>query len=75
MDKIEAEILQIAKKWNWNEFSYIRDTFTEGPALNTSFAKKYVHLLKLISKVLAKYKDVPAKIFKLHGRKNSVRKS
>ena len=29
MDKIEADVLQIAKKWNWNESLYIKDTFSE----------------------------------------------
>ena len=29
MDKIEADILQIAEKWSWNESSYIKDTFPE----------------------------------------------
>ena len=45
MDKIEADILQIAKKWNWKWIVRHQAYFSERyPAMNSSFAPKYVHL-------------------------------
>ena len=45
MGKIEAGILQIAKKWNWKWiFMYQGYFFRKIPAINASFAPKYVHL-------------------------------
>ena len=45
MDKTEADILQIAKKWTWKWiFIYQGYLFIKSPLLNTSFAPKYVHL-------------------------------
>ena len=45
MDKIEADIFQSAKKWNWKRiFIHQGYFFRKIPAINTSFAPKYVHL-------------------------------
>ena len=45
MGKIEAGILQIAKKWNWKWiFMYQGYFFRKIPATNASFAPKYMHL-------------------------------
>ena len=45
MDKIEADILQIAKKWNWKWiFMHQGYFFRKIPAVNASFAPKEGHL-------------------------------
>ena len=45
MDKIEADILQTAKKWNW-KWIFIDQGyfFRKIPAINASFAPEYVFL-------------------------------
>ena len=45
MDEIEADILAIAKKWNLKLiFIHQRYFFRTIPAINASFAPKYVYL-------------------------------
>ena len=45
MDKIEAHILQTAKKWNWKRiFMHRGYFFRKIPAINATFAPKYMHL-------------------------------
>ena len=45
MDKIEADILQIAKKWNWKWiFIHQGYFFRKILAINASFEPKYMHL-------------------------------
>ena len=69
MGKIEAGLLQIAKKWNWKWiFMYQGYFFRKIPAINGSFAPKYAHLA---SKVWARCKDFPTKILKRDTRRNS----
>ena len=41
MDKIEADMLQMTKKWNWKWIAYFN---RKNPATNASFAPTYVHL-------------------------------
>ena len=45
IDKMEADILQIAKKWNW-KWIFIDQAyfFRKIPANNDSFAPMYLHL-------------------------------
>ena len=45
MDKTEADILQITKNWNWKWIFIHQGNFSgKIPAINASFAQKYVHL-------------------------------
>ena len=45
MDKTEADILQIPKKWNWKIISIRKEYFFRKiPAINASFAPKYVQI-------------------------------
>ena len=45
MDKIEADILKIAMKWNWKGiFIHQRHSFRKITAINASLASKYRHL-------------------------------
>ena len=73
MDKIAADILQIAKKWNWKltfthqEYFFFRKI----PAINASFAPKYLHLQGWFLKFGQNCKDVPTEILKLDARTNS----
>ena len=65
MEKIEADILQIAKKWNWKWiFAQQGYFFRKIPAISASFAPKYVHLQGWSPKFGQNCKDVPAKILK-----------
>ena len=66
-DKIEADILQVVKKWNWkSSFIHQGYFFRKNPAINASFAPKYVHLQVCSRRFGAKYKDVSTKILTRH---------
>ena len=72
MDKVEADILQIAKKWNWRHIFLCQGYFFRKiPAINSCFAPNFVHLQGWFRKFEAKYKDVRTKILKRHARTNS----
>ena len=72
VDKIEADIPQIAKKWNWKHiFLYQGYFFRKIPAINASFAPNLMHLQGWFRRFEAKYKDVLTKILKRHARTNS----
>ena len=69
MGKTEADILQIARNWNWKcIFIHQRYFFRKIPAINVSFASKYVHFQGWSRKFGAKYEDIPNKILKRHTR-------
>ena len=72
MDKLEADILWLAKKWNW-KLIFINQgcIFRKITAINARFVPKYVHLQGWSRKFGAKYKDAPTKILKHHARANS----
>ena len=72
IDEIEADILQIAKKWNWKLiFLYQGYFFINIPAINASFAPKYLHLQGCSLKFAQNCKDVATKILKRDVRTNS----
>ena len=74
IDKVEADILQIEKKWNWKLMFIHQGYFLRKiPAINVNFAPKYMQLRPstLVFEVWEKYKDVPSKILKLHAKTNS----
>ena len=72
IDKTKADILQIAKKWNWKLiFIHQGYFFRKIPAINASFAAKYVHLQGWSLKFGQNCKDVPTKILKRDARTNS----
>ena len=61
-DKIEADILQITKKWNWKWiFIHQGYFFRKIPAINASFASKYVHLQRWYLKFGKNAKMFPQK--------------
>ena len=64
MEKMEADILQIAKKWNWKWIFAQGYFFRKIPAISASFAPKYVHLQGWSPKFGQNCKDVPTKILK-----------
>ena len=72
VDKIEADILQIANKWNLKLiFIHQGYFFRKIPAINASFAPKYVHLQGWSLKFRQNCKNVPTKVLKRDARTNS----
>ena len=69
VDKIEADILQIAKKWNWKWI--VKHTFQKDPSYEFQFCTKVCAPSRLLSEVWAKHKDVPTKILKRDARTDS----
>ena len=70
MEKIEADTLQIAKKWNWIWiFIHQRHFFIS--AIKLQYCTKVHAPSRLVSKVCAKYKDLLTKILKPDARTNS----
>ena len=55
MDKIEADVLQIAKKWNWKWISYIKNNFSEDSSYKCQFCTRALAPLRPVSQVRAKY--------------------
>ena len=71
MDKIQAHILQIEKKWKWI-FIHQACFFRKIPAINANFAPTKVRAASmLLSEVWAKYKGIPTEILKHDARANS----
>ena len=72
MEKIEADILQIAKKWNWKWiFIHQGYFFRKIQAIKCQFYTKVRAPSRLVSEVWAKYKDLPTKILRCDTRTNS----
>ena len=73
IDKIEAYILQISKKWNWiKTFIHQGYYFRKIPAIKCQFCTKVCAPSGLVSEVWVKYKDVLTKILKRHARTNFI---
>ena len=72
MDKIEVDILQIAKKWNWKWiFIHQGYFFQKNSNYKCQFRSKVRAPSRLVSKIWTKYKDVPTKILKRDAKTNS----
>ena len=77
MDKIEADLLQIIKKWNWKWIFHSKNTFLRDSSYTWQSCTKVPAPLRLVSQIWAKYKaevsmcQVPTKILKRHAWANS----
>ena len=72
MDKIETDIVQTARKWNWKlMFIHQGNFFQKDSSNRCQFCTKVRALERLVSEVWPKYKDIPTKTLKCHARTNS----